>query len=1404
MLKRKINCLFKFKSYKIERFLLFFLFLLSTSFVANNNPIFKNINSTDGLSQHDINCITQDNDGFLWFGTNDGLNKYDGYNFKVFRPSKSLNSSISGRIIQQVVSDSYGNLWIASLDGGLNHYDTKFETFSNFNNKLSQFGKYVNDVTISDDGILWVQFKQKTCYAVLKENVEDMEFHTLFKEDLIEPFEKLGNKIVIKDGLVFLSSAQILYNLKYDKIDGRLQNILFQRTLTKNFISEVSTLNGAKWELHKDKIIYKFKNQTNLTKRIDNLSNYLGASDLEGNLWCVINDMLSIVSVEKGLITVETIDFEKLEFVGLKNNSINCVFVDQTGNLWVGSNGGGIYKKTNSNYKFNHFSKSNRVGSLSSNKIRSLHEDQFGNLWIGTEGGGLNFLSKSASNYNSFESFTFSKDESGLTSNNIFSISENRIDKNHSILWFSTENGGLNKLYLGKNDSSKDFKFKKFNTPRNDGSNVKNLSIHSIYSEGKNRLWIGYYGLGLGLAEWSDPQSKPYFSYIKPKDQNLQFSGKIIRDIYRDGLGVLWIATNNGLNKLFENSSDISKSYFKSFKFNSSDENSIGSDYTLQIFEDSNNNLWIGTIGGGLNKLNRDKNLDVLGFKQYSSQNKSFPDDVINSVVEDQYGFLWVGTNTGLIRFDPKKETYETYSTIELQNPEMSEISALRRRDGNLIFGGVNGINVFSPKLNKLKDFPPKTVITDLSIMYEPVFPKSKINNKIILNQSIAHTDHITLKASVNNFSFSFSSLHYNDSKLNTYKYVLEGFDENWIETNSDLRVANYTNIKPGDYVFKVYGSNNKGVWSKKPAQVSLTILPPWYLTALPKIVYVLLFLILIYLLRKFTIIDTKSKRKLEFDRLEKEKEKEISRVKLEFFTNISHELRTPLTLILGPAEKLINQSDQLQKNERLNLYQTMRRNSDYLLKLIKQLLDYRKLDQGEIKLKCTHINVVNLLQKITEQFYTNAEQEGISLSQNISDTKLFVWIDTNVVEKILYNLLSNAIKFTTRGGKITVGLKQLQAEKSNFPSGHIEIYVEDNGRGIKSSDLNNIFNRFYQSENQNKENEGVGIGLSFSQNLAKLHGGLINVVSEYQKGSCFTLIIPLGNIHLSNDQMVENNEIVISKVKNQDNLILAKDKPTKAKNQKNKPKLLIIEDNLEIYHYLTSELSVDYNTFCSTNGEEGISIALDELPEIIISDIMMPGTNGIEVCKRLKNDIKTNHIPIILLSARANDESKVEGLQSGADVYLTKPISLEVLKTQLTSLLDNRKKIHDEFKSLNFEPSKVNISSVDELFVENIINIINDNIDNPNFTVQEFSNLSGMSRTTFFNKVKSITGLKPTEFLRNYRLKLSAQFLLKGFSVKESMYKTGFNTPSYFTQSFKVLYQMTPTEYIRQNRENT
>ena len=1377
-------------------FLLGLLVLLTTGFIQEEKLVFKNFTAANGLSQHDVNCIIQDDDGFLWFGTNDGLNKYDGYNFTIFKPLKNSNSSVSGRIIQDITSDPYGNLWIASLDGGLNRYNSESETFDNFNSKLAHLGSYANDVKISNDSILWVQFRTKTCYAILHENVDEMVFHTLSPEELDGNKDDFNKSILMKEGEIYYSSPSVLYRLDYTKSKEGLQDIKFLPSKNSNFITQIRTPYGIKWELYNNKLVYTGKGGTTITKHINNLSSSYSAVDRSGQLWCVINDKLSMVYIEKEKLRYKSIDFESLDFLRLKNNSVKSIYVDNTGNLWVGTNGGGIYKKTNSNYNFNHFNKNRYGNSLSSNKIRSLLEDQFGNLWVGTEGGGVNFLSNNHTNYEHFNSFTISKSKKGISSKNVFSITENILNENNSILWFSTENGGLNKLLINRYDKIDNFHFEKFNQPTDDGKNIKYQAIHSILSEGKNRLWIGYYGKGLGLAEWKNPSEKPVFSIINPVNKNTQLSGKIIRDIYRDSFGILWITTNNGLNKLNENSNDITQSTFKSYQFDPNDETSIGSNYTLQIFESSNNTIWIGTIGGGLNKMLRHKDGSVIGFKRYNQQNKLFPDDVINSIQEDDDGALWVGTNTGLIKFNPQSETYDTYSQNELQNPEMSEISALKRRTGELVFGGINGINVFTPNFVKKENALPKSIITDLSIMYEPVKPLDTINNKTILTRSITHTDQITLDADINNFSFSFSSLHYNDPKLNKYKYILEGFDQNWIETTSDLRIANYTNIKPGNYTFKVFGSNNNGEWSKKPAQVNITILPPWYLTDWAILLYFICFIVVLLLLKRYTVIDIKRKRKLEYDRLEKEKEKEINKVKLEFFTNISHELRSPLTLILGPAEKLVSQVDTLQKEERLRLYKTMQRNSDYLLKLIKQLLDFRKLEQGKMKLRCTHINLTVIIDKIIEQFYSLADEKKVILNHCYPAEKLFAWIDINIIEKILHNLLSNALKFTPKGGNISLDITIMPQSMSNYPDGHIEIKVTDSGKGIKPSDLQNIFNRFYQSDNQNKENEGVGIGLSFSQNLAKLHSGEIRVTSEYQKGTCFTLFLPLGNSHLSSEQMVDDKQIIVSKIDTATNILKKQNDVMEYKNG-DKPVLLIIEDNPEINHYLASELSPYYTTISSMDGKKGLEIAFEKYPNIIISDIMMPGMNGIEVCKKAKNDIRTSHIPFILLSAKTNDESKIEGLHSGADVYLTKPFNMEVLKTQILSLLKNRKKIHMDFKNPNLEPPKIEISSIDDQFIKNIITIIEENIDNPKFTVQKFSDLSGMSRTTFFNKMKSLTGLKPTEFLRNYRLKLAVQYLEKGLSVKECMYKTGFNTPSYFTQSFKVLFKMTPTEYI-------
>jgi DNA-binding response OmpR family regulator/nitrogen-specific signal transduction histidine kinase len=544
----------------------------------------------------------------------------------------------------------------------------------------------------------------------------------------------------------------------------------------------------------------------------------------------------------------------------------------------------------------------------------------------------------------------------------------------------------------------------------------------------------------------------------------------------------------------------------------------------------------------------------------------------------------------------------------------------------------------------------------------------------------------------------------------------------------------------------------------------------------------------------QYTLIDIRRKRKLEFDRLEKEKEKELNAAKLKFFTNISHELRSPLTLILGPVEKLISKIDSLKKEDRLKSYTTIQRNADYLLKLTKQLLDFRKLEQGKTQLACAHINIVSVVKKISEQFNSLADKKNISIEYHLPEKKIFGWVDVNKLEKIVHNLLSNAVKFTPENGNISIKVI-MKNPNQNYPEGYFVLSVTDNGLGIKPNELKNIFDRFYQADNQNKKNQGVGIGLSFSQSLARIHGGVLTVKSKLHEGSTFTLTLPLGTAHLTSDQMIDDKELIL------ENLDLPKLQANDREEvisyeNGDKPQLLIIEDNIEINHYIASELSDNYAIISCVNGTKGLEVAREKSPDVIISDIMMPGVDGIEVCREVKNDINTNHIPFILLSAKTTNESRVEGLQAGADVYLIKPFNMDVLKMQLSSLLENRKRIHDEFKKAPFEPNAVEVKGVDEQFIQKVIAEIERNLDNASFTTNLLAKNIGMSRTTFYNKTKAITGLKPTEFVRNYRLKIAAQYLEKGFSAKESMYRTGFNTAGYFTQSFKTLYKMTPSEY--------
>jgi signal transduction histidine kinase/DNA-binding response OmpR family regulator/streptogramin lyase len=1344
----------------------------------------------------------QDDKGFLWFGTNDGLNKFDGYNFTVFKPSVNSSNSIPGRIISDICSDPFGRIWISTLDNGLTCYISEKESFIRLNHLIPSPGPHAMSIKIGGDSVLWIKSRSNISYAVIQKDVTSMKFKTFSIHNIENQTTGYTNRFSIYKGKPLILINNNRYVIDYKKQNEGISNVSVRAASNNSTLVLKQGFKGIEWEVHKDKLVCKKDSLRYELKSILRIGKNT-LVDHEGNFWCIVNNRLHQYYLQQGHINEEIIDFEDINLFGLKNNTIISLFMDRTGNIWIGTNGAGIYKLVNNQSYFHHINKQTYKNGLSNNIIRSIHEDQFENLWIGTKGGGINLIDKYNVNYDNIKSVGFSSTSKGLSSPNVFSISENVINRDSSILWLATETGGLNKLILTRNKRFEHFTFEHF-TKSDVNSSIRSEAIHSILSEGKNLLWIGYYGHGLGVATWTNALEKPLFKIINRENHQGALSGNIIRNILRDSFGKLWIATNNGLNVMNENSSDITKSTFHSFTNDPNDPNSISANYILQLFESSDSTMWVGTFGGGLNKMIKEKSGNVIGFTHYNTDNNLFPDDVINSIQEDNSGMLWIGTNIGIVKFNPLAETYTVFGLNELRNPQMGEIASVKRKNGEMVFGGINGINIFDPSNINTDNIKPTIVISELSILNKTVNPNEKIGKTTVLTRNIAYTESLRLKSSLNSISLKFSSLHFNAPDKNRFRYMMEGFDKEWVETNSDNRIATYTNLPPGKYLFKVHGSNNSGEWSEQPASLLITILPPWYASKLAWFMYVVAAVLLVLQLRRSFLMKIEKDRKLEYEKLEKEKEKLLNDEKFRFFTNISHELRSPLTLISSPIDKLIVQEESLSKEDRMKLYRTMKRNSDYLLKLIKQLLDFRKLEQGKMKLECIHINLVNLIDKTIELFIPLADEKKITVNSRYESPKIFAWIDIDKVEKIMHNLLSNALKYTPKGGRVHVQIRTTEEKGTHYPDGHIEIQINDSGIGIDEKELTNIFDRFYQANHKKTENKGVGIGLSYALSLAQMHGGTIKVTSKINEGSCFTLILPLGNSHLTNDQMLDDNQINLTSPGSFIETVHNDEKSgyIEYKNG-DKPVVLIIEDNTDINHYIAAELNPFFSVIGSIDAIKGLEIAHRVIPDIIISDIMMPGIDGIELCRKIKTDINTSHIPVILLSAKTTDENKVEGLDAGADVYLTKPFNMEVLKSQIISLLENRRLIQQEFKNPSLEPPKINISTVDNKFLADIIEIIERNIDNSEFTVQEFTILIGLSRTSFFKKMKSLTGQKPTEFLRNYRLKTAAQYLEKGYSVKETMFKTGFNTASYFSQSFKELFAMTPTEYIELHKRN-
>ncbi len=1387
------------------------LITVSISVLYPQTEMFKSYTVDNGLSSSKINCMLQDRMGFIWFGTGNGLNRFDGSEFKIFRHKQKNQNSVSDNTIWTLLEDGVGNIWIGTKSGILNKYSPvtdRFEQITLNENKLSD--NSITAIFEDKDGIIWVG-----TYA-----------QGLFRYE---------------------SNSGKLTNWKYDsaKQNGLSNNYISSIIQDVNGFIWISTYNGLnKFNPEKlnDGFVTYYSDKSDENSLSNNLIWNIAQSKINKNqLW--IGTVNGICSVD-----INTQKFSRL-LVSAKypmqfSNSFGTI-VEQKINdniiLWAASYGG-LFKIDLSNNNIEQFivDKKNPNGLLG-NQIDQIMEDRSGVLWIVVKDKGLNYLSLKAQKFNSiFSKITNSPLSQellhvdvksivkGNDNNYYFAASEGlyqlkiekqkpavlkKFDKLNNLNLWSVEKGSDNDLWIGTYGNGlihfdlKDEKiqYKQIKSPTFKTSAFDYVKSLHLNKEGK--LWIGFWGGGLTLY---DTKSNNYKIWIRGNDDNNSLNHNDVWALHEDNLGRLWIGTNGGGLNLYNPNNNGT---FKYFEYDPSDSNSLINNSVISIDEIQTNDnsktiLLIGTENG-LSELTIKNNLnDIYNFKlDYNNFNdvENLSDLSISAVIKNSKGDFWISSNSGLFRYNTESQSFAKFGSSEGLNSSIFNSDAFcESKDGIIMFGSAKGPVIFNPSEIVRSDYQPQILITDFLIFNKSIIP----NEDSPLKENITFAKKINLNYDQNTFTLKFSSTDYNPSEQIHFKYKLEGFDADWIDGNSN-RTVNYTNINPGRYRFAVKGSNSDGKWSEQEASVDLIISPPYWKTFWAYCLYIILILLGVYTIRRFEISRAKLKNELKLIELEAAKVREIEIMKSRFFTNLSHEFRTPLMLINGPIEQLL-MGNKVNQTEQIKL---IKRNSEKLQNLIDQLLELSQLEAAAIELKAKKVNLVPIVRGILYSFSSLAERKNIALSFYSDKKEITAWIDRDKIEKVLNNILSNAFKFTPDKGKINIELINTSIDNIDYTT----ISIKDSGIGIAPEKVNKIFDRFYQVDDSSKRAfSGSGIGLSLVKELVDLHRWKITVNSKPNFGTEFIIQIPLNENYLNQSQKVYDEKQLIEEgikessfitdVEQLESEIDETHKPNKTVNKnlklQKKPTLLIVEDSEDVRIYLKDILKEEYEIILSENGEAGLKTALESLPDLIISDIMMPIMDGIEFCKNIKSDWQTAHIPVILLTAKASAESKIEGLETGADDYITKPFSYKELSVRIKNLLQQRKQLKEKYaKDVAFKPEDITPNKADQEFLQQAIEIVGKNIIDFDFDSDSFAQQMFVSRSQLHRKIRTISGQSTGEFIRTIRLKKAAGLILeKKLSVTQVALEVGFNSPSHFTKAFKQMFDCLPSDFVEKS----
>jgi len=933
---------------------------------------------------------------------------------------------------------------------------------------------------------------------------------------------------------------------------------------------------------------------------------------------------------------------------------------------------------------------------------------------------------------------------------------------------------------------------------------LPDYSIEKIIEDYEGHLW---FSTTHGLAEYIP--GRGYYDgrivhyYHDDFDPNT-LSDNFIRDIYAepapmDGAKVLWVGTRNGLNRMALRRGEVR---INRLYHDPADRTSLPGNFISVIHGDREGRLWISALGGGLCKMTRGRDgKSQASFQWINSEDESLVRDV-ETLLEDEQGRFWLG-GYGLTRYDPRSNEFKYYDVSDgLQSNSFKVWSAYKNRTGEMVFGGTDGFNIFHP--DSITDNPvvPTLAFTGIKVFNNELKAGRKFRGRDVLDRNIVATRAITLPYFMNNLSVYFSALHFTSPLKNQYKYKLEGADNAWSYGNGTSAFSNYTHLQPGHYTLVVHGSNSDNVWNDEPIRLGITILPPFWQTTGAYVLYGLAFLVLLYLFREYSVIRANEKSKLVLERIRRKQVEELNDIKLQFFTNVSHELRTPLSLISAPIEEL-KESTGLSKHlsEKINLvYQNIVR----ITRIVDEILDFRKFEKQQMKLEAAEGDIVGFVRDVSEFFRSSAEKRQIEYAFRSDVPELPLWFDRDQLEKVLFNILSNAFKYTPEKGRIAISCTRGPGREA------FTVSIFNSGPEIPREDLGHVFDPFYQS--RSLKSKGTGIGLSIARSVIEQHKGKIWVENVRDQGVQFSMSLPMGNKHLSREDIkqdvVSSEDISIyqksARLNGEDTTVTATMPERKAF------QLLVVEDNAELRNYLAGMLGSRYHVIEAVDGEEAYTMALEHNPDLVLSDVMMPKMDGMELCRKLKSNAATSHIPIILLTARTSVMHKISSFETGADEYITKPFSYKLLLARIENLLESRESLKKRFRSnVSIEPSAVTVTSLDERILQSCIEAVEKYMDDPDLHVDMICHEVGISRPQLYRKIKSLTGLSINQFIRSVRLKRAAQILRQdNSSIKEVMVQVGFSNSSYFTKAFKEEFHCTPSEFGSQspadNKKNT